>query len=45
MNIAYKKRTVFREKSANRYALASRILAEPKIWLKGGPDALAAMGG
>lgn len=25
-------------------AFATRILAEPKLWLKGGPDALAAMG-
>jgi predicted nucleotidyltransferase len=26
-------------------AFALRVSAEPKLWLKGGPDALAAMGG
>ena len=26
-------------------AFVSRVSAEPKLWLKGDPDALAAMGG
>lgn len=34
----------WREKLAHGDALVARILAEPKLWLKGGPDALAAMG-
>jgi DNA-binding transcriptional ArsR family regulator len=34
----------WRNKSAHGDALVARILAEPKLWLKGGPDALAAMG-
>jgi predicted nucleotidyltransferase len=33
------------DKSTRGDALIARILAEPKFWLKGGPDALAAMGG
>lgn len=37
--------TEWRDKSAHGDALVARILAEPKLWLKGGPDALAAMGG
>jgi predicted nucleotidyltransferase len=35
----------WRERRAKGDALIARILAEPKLWLKGGPDALAAMGG
>ena len=34
----------WRDRSARGDALVARILAEPKLWLKGGPDALAAMG-
>jgi predicted nucleotidyltransferase len=34
----------WRDKSAHGDALVARILSEPKLWLKGGPDALAAMG-
>ncbi|MCX6875009.1 MAG: nucleotidyltransferase domain-containing protein [Verrucomicrobia bacterium] len=37
--------TEWRDKSRQGDALVTRILAEPKLWLKGGPDALAAMGG
>lgn len=35
----------WREKRAKGDAFASRVSAEPKLWLKGGPDALAAMEG
>ena len=35
----------WRDRAARGDALVARILAEPKLWLKGGPDALAAMGG
>lgn len=35
----------WREKRAKGDAFATRIIAEPKLWLKGGPDALAAMEG
>ena len=37
--------TEWRGKSRHGDAFVARILAEPKLWLKGGPDALAAMGG
>ena len=33
----------WRDKRAKDDAFAKRVSAEPKIWLKGGPDALAAM--
>jgi predicted nucleotidyltransferase len=35
----------WREKIQRGDAFAARVSAEPKLWLKGGPDALAAMGG
>jgi DNA-binding transcriptional ArsR family regulator len=35
----------WREKLRLHDAFASRVSNEPKLWLKGGPDALAAMGG
>ena len=35
----------WREKRRKRDAFATRVAAEPKLWLKGGPDALAAMEG
>lgn len=36
--------TEWRDRAARNDALVARILSEPKLWLKGGPDALAAMG-
>jgi hypothetical protein len=33
----------WREKRRKGDAFAARVSAEPKLWLKGGPDALAAM--
>jgi predicted nucleotidyltransferase len=33
----------WREKLKRRDAFATRVATEPKLWLKGGPDALAAM--
>jgi predicted nucleotidyltransferase len=33
------------DKLQRKDAFALRVSAEPKLWLKGGPDALAAMGG
>jgi hypothetical protein len=33
----------WREKRRKGYAFAARVSTEPKHWLKGGPDALAAM--
>ena len=33
----------WREKRMKGDAFATRVSAEPKFWLKGGPDALAAM--
>jgi len=33
----------WREKLKRRDAFATRVSTEPKLWLKGGPDALAAM--
>jgi DNA-binding transcriptional ArsR family regulator len=35
----------WREKVIRGDAFVTRVAAEPKLWLKGGPDALAAMGG
>jgi len=35
----------WRENRAKNDAFANRVTAEPKLWLKGGPDALAAMEG
>lgn len=35
----------WRDKLGRGDAFAKRVAAEPKLWLKGGPDALAAMGG
>jgi len=35
----------WQEKLRRKDAFALRVSAEPKIWLKGGPDELAAMGG
>lgn len=35
----------WREKVRGDDAFVARVAAEPKLWLKGGPDALAAMGG
>jgi len=35
----------WRDKLGRGDAFARRVAAEPKLWLKGGPDALAAMGG
>ena len=35
----------WREKRGKGDAFATRVSAEPKLWLKGGPDALAAMEG
>jgi predicted nucleotidyltransferase len=35
----------WRDKRAKGEAFAARVSAEPKLWLKGGPDALAAMEG
>lgn len=35
----------WRDKQGRGDAFAQRVAAEPKLWLKGGPDALAAMGG
>lgn len=35
----------WREKCRKRDAFAARVSAEPKLWLKGGPNALAAMEG
>jgi predicted nucleotidyltransferase len=35
----------WRDKRAKGDAFATRVTAEPKLWLKGGPDALAAMEG
>lgn len=35
----------WRERRAQGDAFATRVYAEPKLWLKGGPDALAAMEG
>lgn len=35
----------WREKRLKNDAFAARVFAEPKLWLKGGPDALAAMEG
>ena len=35
----------WREKRRKRDAFATRVATEPKLWLKGGPDALAAMEG
>jgi len=32
-------------RKSSKDAFISRVSAEPKLWLKGGPDALAAMGG
>ena len=35
----------WQDKLRRKDAFALRVAAEPKLWLKGGPDALAAMGG
>jgi predicted nucleotidyltransferase len=35
----------WRERLQRGDAFVTRVLAEPKLWLKGGPDALATMGG
>ena len=37
--------TEWHARAARNDALVTRILAEPKLWLKGDPDALTAMGG
>ena len=35
----------WREKRRKGDSFAARVSAEPKLWMKGGPDALAAMEG